>query len=79
VTLFNFNAAPVSLALPLAPGRWHKVLDSSEARWQGPGGALPVEFDCSESMEVRLEPSSAVLLARLNQTPKKPAGAKLSR
>jgi len=79
VTLFNFNAAPVSLALPMAPGRWRKILDSSDARWQGPGSALPVEFDCAESMEMRLESSSAALLTRVPQARKKPAGAKSSR
>jgi len=79
VTLFNFNAEPVSLALPMAPGRWRKVLDSSEARWRGAGSALPVECDCGESLEVRLESSSLALLKRVHDTPKKPSGAKTSR
>ena len=76
VTLFNFNSAPVSLALPMAPGRWRKALDSSEARWRGAGSELPAEFDCAESFEFRLPPSSLALFMRVKQSPKKAAGVK---
>jgi maltooligosyltrehalose trehalohydrolase len=76
VTLFNFNSEPVSLALPMAPGRWRKVLDSSEPRWQGAGSELPAEFDCAESVALRLAPSSSALFMRVKQSQKKPSGVK---
>jgi len=71
VTLFNFNSAPVSLALPMAPGRWRKALDSSESRWRGAGSELPAQFDCVESVALRLPPSSSALFMRVKQTQKK--------
>ena len=71
VSLFNFNSAPVSLALPIAPGRWRKALDSSEARWRGAGSELPAQFDCAASVALRLSPSSSALFMRVKQHPKK--------
>ncbi|MGZ8433782.1 MAG: malto-oligosyltrehalose trehalohydrolase [Candidatus Binatia bacterium] len=71
VTLFNFNSAPVSLALPMAPGRWRKALDSSEARWRGAGSELPAQFDGAASVALRLPPSSSALFMRVKQIQKK--------
>jgi len=70
-TILNFNTAPVSAALPMAPGRWRKALDSGDPRWQGAGSDLPVEFECAESVELRLPPTSVVLFVRVKQTNKK--------
>jgi len=70
MTIFNFNPAPVSLALPVAPGRWRKTLDSSDPCWQGAGGSLPAEFESAESVELRLPPKSAALFVRVEQTEK---------
>jgi maltooligosyltrehalose trehalohydrolase len=59
--IFNFNAAPVSLAAPMATGRWRKALDSTEPRWHGIGGSLPVEFEAADDCVFCLPPTSAAL------------------
>jgi maltooligosyltrehalose trehalohydrolase len=64
IIILHFNTAPVALSLPMAAGRWRKVLDSSESRWEGPGSSLPAGFDCAESAQFRLAPTSVALFAR---------------
>ena len=53
-----FAQAPALVELPLPAGAWCKVLDTSEARWGGPGGA------CLEGATARLAPRSFLLLQR---------------
>jgi maltooligosyltrehalose trehalohydrolase len=78
ITVLNFNTAPVVLSLPMAAGRWRKMLDSSEPRWQGFGSSLPGEFACGATVEVCLAPTSAALFMRVKQTDRtsgvKPSG-----
>jgi maltooligosyltrehalose trehalohydrolase len=62
--LLNFNDAAVAVTPSLEPGRWRKELDSSDARWQGPGSLLPPEFDAEQGDALRLRPKSAALFAR---------------
>jgi maltooligosyltrehalose trehalohydrolase len=78
-TILNFNTAPVLLAVPVGPGRWRKALDSSDPRWQGAGGSLPLEFESTESFEFRLPPTCAALFVRVKQAKRKNRGAKLTR
>jgi len=66
MAILNFNTAPLASTLRTAPGKWRKLLDSSDARWDGPGSSLPAEFDASESIEFHLPASSAVLYMRAN-------------
>jgi maltooligosyltrehalose trehalohydrolase len=68
MTVLNFNTALVALRPPMAPGRWRNALDSSEPRWGGPGCFLPAEFECAESVEFRLPPTSVALFVRVTQT-----------
>ncbi|MBI2364784.1 MAG: malto-oligosyltrehalose trehalohydrolase [Deltaproteobacteria bacterium] len=68
MTIFNFNEETVSLVVPMARGQWRKMLDSSEARWQGLGSSLPVEFECWENVEFRLAPTSVALFVRVTQS-----------
>ncbi len=63
-TTLNFNAAPVTLSLPMAPGGWRKLLDSSEPRWHGAGSLMPAAFESGESFEFRLAPTSVALWIR---------------
>jgi maltooligosyltrehalose trehalohydrolase len=72
--VLNFNQAPVSV--PLAPGRWRKVLDSSDARWDGPGSSLPVELEPAESVKLHLlAPTSVALFVRVEQAEPGHSGA----
>ena len=73
-TIFNFNGEAVSLVVPMASGRWRKALDSSDRRWRGAGGSLPVEFESAGSVEFSLPPTSVALFVRVDRT--KNPGAK---
>lgn len=79
MAILNFNTAPLSSTLRTAPGKWHKLLDSSDARWDGPGSSLPADFDASDSLELHLPPTSAVLYGRARPAPKKKSGVKRTR
>ena len=79
MAIFNYNTAPLATSVRTAPGKWRKLLDSSDARWQGSGRSLPVEFDASESFELQLPAVSVVLYARANLARRKKSGAKRSR
>ena len=59
--VFNFDARPVQLSLPVPAGHWQKQLDSAESRWQGKGSQVPETLDSQK--EVRLTvPASAFCL-----------------
>jgi maltooligosyltrehalose trehalohydrolase len=64
--LLNFNTAPVAPRLPLGPGRWRKILDSNDLRWDGLGESLPTEFECAENVELHLTPATAALFIRIS-------------
>ena len=39
--LFNIGKDTASLRVSLAPGRWRKLVDSADQRWDGPGSSIP--------------------------------------
>jgi len=63
VSVFNFNAAQVSVSLPLPAGRWRKALDSTETRWQGSGSSLAPELAARGVTTLSLPPRSIVVFA----------------
>jgi maltooligosyltrehalose trehalohydrolase len=63
--LLNFNTAAVAPRLPLGPGRWRKLLDSNDTRWDGVGSTLPAEFECTENIELQLPAATAALFIKL--------------
>ena len=79
MAIFNFNTAPVVLPAPMAPGTWRKLLDSSDASWQGPGGSLPTEFDASDGVELHLPATGAVLYHRSHPGRRRKTGVERSR
>ena len=62
--VMHFGSAPVSLALPLPPGRWEKLVDSSEKRWGGTGASLPESLRSHGSVALALTPHSLVLFSK---------------
>ncbi|MGE5844436.1 MAG: malto-oligosyltrehalose trehalohydrolase [Syntrophaceae bacterium] len=52
------------LSLPLPAGTWHRILDSAQACWGGPGGALPATIESGGTCTLSLAGESAVLLLR---------------
>ncbi|NNG46421.1 MAG: DUF3459 domain-containing protein, partial [Deltaproteobacteria bacterium] len=63
--VFHFGDSPASLPLPLPPGRWDRLLDSSERRWGGAGGSPALKTLYSHgSVAISLAPKSFVLFSR---------------
>jgi maltooligosyltrehalose trehalohydrolase len=60
-TVFHFGDAPATLSLPGGP--WRKVLDSSDARWGGPGGADPGRPDPRTGSVLPVLPRSFILFS----------------
>ncbi|MGW8285615.1 MAG: malto-oligosyltrehalose trehalohydrolase [Candidatus Deferrimicrobiaceae bacterium] len=62
--VLHFGSAPVSLALPLPPGRWEKLVDSSEDRWDGTGASPLESLRSHGSVAFPLTPKSLVLFSK---------------
>ncbi len=60
----NFSDRPATLTFHGPPGRWEKVLDSSEARWRGPGSQLPPCLQIENDFSLTLGPQSVILFVR---------------
>ncbi len=60
--LFHFGDSPAELRLPLPGKRWRKAMDSSDARWGGPGGMASGTFDPSGGSGLPVNPRSFILL-----------------
>jgi maltooligosyltrehalose trehalohydrolase len=59
---FHFGDAPAVLPIPLPGKRWKKALDSSDARWGGPGGKAPDMLDMTTDPSLPMHPKSFILL-----------------
>ncbi|MFC1935001.1 malto-oligosyltrehalose trehalohydrolase [Chloroflexota bacterium] len=66
VIIYNLSDNEVKLLQPVPSGRWHKILDSNEARWLGDGGAIPEKVGSNSEINLTLEPKSFVLLEKEN-------------
>ncbi len=56
--IFHFDPEMAEVTLRL-PGRcWDKLLDSADARWNGPGGFLPERIEPAGEVQLRLPPYS---------------------
>jgi maltooligosyltrehalose trehalohydrolase len=53
VSLFNFDAHDVRWKVHLPGAQWHKVLDSSDRPWGGPGSLLPDVITEGDTADVR--------------------------
>jgi len=49
----NFNKDDMSITVPLSPGTWKKILDSSEDIWGGTGSLLPETMTQGEELIIR--------------------------
>jgi maltooligosyltrehalose trehalohydrolase len=59
--VFHFGKERQDMGLPLPPGIWKKRMDSSEARWHGPGSAVPDTLASEGSARLRLSPQGFLL------------------
>jgi len=61
--VFHFGDVQGTLPLSLPGGPWEKVLDSSDARWGGPGGAPPEMPNTATDTALPMHPKSFILLS----------------
>jgi maltooligosyltrehalose trehalohydrolase len=63
VMLLRYAPGSARVTLPLE-GRWRRVLDAAEARWDGSGTVVPASIDADADGPVELGPWAAVVLER---------------
>jgi maltooligosyltrehalose trehalohydrolase len=61
VLVMHFNKAACTLSLPVPAGTWHRILDSAERCWSGPGSPVPATVDSAGACALSLPGESAVL------------------
>ncbi len=64
LALFHFGAQPTTASITALPGDWHKVLDSSESGWMGPGSEIGEAIASSGRLSLPLSPHSVCVLRR---------------
>ncbi len=64
LTLFNFGGEPQTVRLRIPGGRWKKLLDSSEPRWEGAGTTAPGELAPAPEVEIETSARSFVVYGR---------------
>lgn len=60
----NFCKEPKALLLAIPGGQWHKILDSADQRWQGPGSSVPASFESGGEAQLSLSPESFLVFQR---------------
>jgi maltooligosyltrehalose trehalohydrolase len=63
----SFNAAPVTLTLPVPAGSWVRLLDSQDARYAGPGATTAERIESAGTFETTLPPWSVVVYRRSDE------------
>jgi maltooligosyltrehalose trehalohydrolase len=66
--MLNFGHTPTSLRLPWEAGLWQKRLDSTEARWAGPGSAVGSEVTSEGEVTLISPPESCLLFAHATES-----------
>jgi maltooligosyltrehalose trehalohydrolase len=59
----NFADRPAEVRVKVSAGAWERVLDSSDARWGGPGASTPAELAADGETRLTLAPLSIVAYA----------------
>ncbi|MFH1650511.1 MAG: malto-oligosyltrehalose trehalohydrolase [Chloroflexota bacterium] len=60
--LLNCGPREVRAALPLPPGRWHRLLDAADERWGGDGSRAPEEITASGKTAAVTLPAYALMV-----------------
>jgi maltooligosyltrehalose trehalohydrolase len=68
VIILSFNQAQVSVTLPVPPGRWRRLLDSTEERWLGGGSASPDIVESGGEAAMTLPPRAVVVFVKEGST-----------
>ena len=64
LSIFHFGGTACTVSVPFPSGRWTKLLDSADVRWQGPGSSLKDEIVTSGEITLTLPPHSFVVFQR---------------
>jgi maltooligosyltrehalose trehalohydrolase len=51
--VMNFNTTDIPARISLPKGRWKKIVDSSEKRWQGPGSLIPKTWESGATTTIK--------------------------
>ncbi len=62
--VFAFGEDQAILDLPVPVGRWRKLLDSADERWDGGGTSLPDTLESDGEARLMLSPRAAVLFGK---------------
>lgn len=68
LAVFNLETDPAHIRLSVPRGHWEKLLDSSDARWDGPGSSAPDRMESSGELQLTL-PASSFAAYRLTPEP----------
>jgi len=59
--VFYFGGRVLLFDLPLKPGKWIRLLDSSETRWSGPGSQAPETLTSEGQVTMELTPKGVLV------------------
>jgi maltooligosyltrehalose trehalohydrolase len=62
--LFNIGKGTASPRVPLSRGRWHKLLDSADQCWDGPGTRIPEEIVSDGLVPLDMPSRTLIVLER---------------
>ncbi|UCH86679.1 MAG: alpha amylase C-terminal domain-containing protein, partial [Dehalococcoidia bacterium] len=62
--VFSFGDAESAIALGVTEGRWRKVLDSADERWQGGGTSLPDLLPSNGEVALTPSPMSLAIFVK---------------
>ncbi len=65
--VFNFGDAEIAVAVNVPEGRWRKLLDSADERWQGEGSSLPEMLRLEGEGTLALSPLSFAVFTKENE------------
>lgn len=71
--LFNFGECEVSATFAAEPGRWRKLLDSSDSRWMGLASQLANDVFSDGTLQMMLNPNSVCFLQKAGVGVQRPA------
>jgi maltooligosyltrehalose trehalohydrolase len=62
--IFHFHDETSVIRILLPDGDWHRVLDSGEPRWEGPGSQIPEHLHATGAVELTPAPWSVTVFRR---------------
>jgi maltooligosyltrehalose trehalohydrolase len=68
VVLLCFSREPVVLEIPLSRGSWHTILDSGQARWDGPGDAVSARLEQEDGLRLNVRGHTVLVFERAKLT-----------